>query len=220
MQLKIILTGATGFVGEGVLLECLSHPDIKEVLMVNRKHFDLEHPKLKELILPDFMRTEEFSGRLTCYDACFYCAGISSVGLNEAAYSYITYDITIHFAKQLLALNPDMVFNFISGSHTDSSGTGKVMWARVKGRTENALATLPFKKEYNFRPGFMKPTPGQKNANRFYRVIGKLYPVLRVVFPNNVSRMQEVGLAMINALKKGYPKQTLEVKDIKTLAKS
>ena len=218
MQLKIILTGATGFVGEGVLMECLSHPDIKEVLMVNRKHFDLEHPKLKELILPDFMRTEEFSGRLTGYDACFYCAGISSVGLNEAAYSYITYDITIHFAKQLLALNPDMVFNFISGSHTDSSEKGKVMWARVKGRTENALAALPFKKEYNFRPGFMKPTPGQKNVKRLYRVIGKLYPVLRVVFPNNVSRMQEVGLAMINALKKGYPKQILEVKDITALA--
>ena len=218
MQLKIILTGATGFVGEGVLMECLSHPDIKEVLMVNRKHLALEHPKLKELILPDFMQTEEFSGRLAGYDACFYCAGISSVGLNEAAYSYITYDITIHFAKQLLALNPDMIFNFISGSHTDSSEKGKVMWARVKGRTENALATLPFKKEYNFRPGFMKPTPGQKNVKRIYRVIGKLYPLLRVVFPNNVSRMQEVGLAMINALKKGYPKQILEVTDIKALA--
>jgi uncharacterized protein YbjT (DUF2867 family) len=218
MQLKIILTGATGFVGEGVLMECLSHPDIIEVLMVNRKHFDLEHPKLKELILPDFMQTEEFSGRLTGYDACFYCAGISSVGLNEAAYSYITYDITIHFAKQLLALNPGMVFNFISGSHTDSSEKGKVMWARVKGRTEHALATLPFKKEYNFRPGFMKPTPGQKNVKRLYRVIGKFYPVLRVVFPNNVSRMQEVGLAMINAVKKGYPKQIVEVTDIKVLA--
>ena len=220
MQLKIILTGATGFVGEGVLMECLSHPDIKEVLMVNRKHFDLEHPKLKELILPDFMQTEAFSGRLTGYDACFYCAGISSVGLNEAAYSYITHDITIHFAKQLLALNPDMIFNFISGSHTDSSEKGKVMWARVKGRTENALVALPFKKEYNFRPGFMKPTPGQKNVKRLYRIIGKLYPVLRVVFPDNVSRMQEVGLAMINALTKGYPKQILEVTDIKALAKS
>ena len=218
MELKILITGATGLVGEGVLFECLEHPDIKQVLMVNRKPYPLKHPKLKECIVPDFLNLDEFTEELRGYDACFYCAGISSVGMKEPEYSHIIYDITLHFAQKLLDLNPEMIFGYVSGGHTDSSEKGKIMWARVKGKTENALMKLPFKKVYNFRPGFMKPTPGQKNIKPYYKTIGHLYPLLRLLFPNQVSTLREVGLAMINSIRKGYAKQVLEVKDIKFLA--
>ena len=220
MEIKVIITGATGMVGEGVLFECLGHADIKQVLMVNRRHYDLKHPKLKELIVPDFLNLDEFTGQLTGYDACFFCAGISSVGMNEQEYSHITYEITLHFAKKLASINPNMIFNYVSGGHTDSSEKGRIMWARVKGKTENALIKLPFKKVYNFRPGFMKATPGQKNIKSLYKFIGGLYPLLRVLSPNQVSTMSEVGLAMINSVIKGYSKQILEIKDINLLAKA
>jgi uncharacterized protein YbjT (DUF2867 family) len=216
--LKIIITGASGFVGEGVLLECLAHPLVGEVLMVNRKPFDLKHPRLKECIVPDFMNLDAVRDRLAGYNACFYCAGISSVGLDEKAYHHITYDITLNFAATLATLNPGMVFNFVSGSHTDSSEKGKVMWARVKGKTENALKRLAFKRQYNFRPGFMKPTAGQKNVKGFFKLLNGIYPLLKLIFPNQGCTLREVGLAMINAAVVGYPEQTLEVKDIKELA--
>ncbi|MVM28975.1 NAD-dependent epimerase/dehydratase family protein [Spirosoma sp. HMF4905] len=215
MQLKIIITGATGFVGEGVLLACLEHPQISEVLIVNRRHLALQHPKLKECIVADFMNLDAVNDQLTGYDACFYCAGISSVGLKEAAYTHITYDTTLHFAKTLLALNPDLVFNFVSGSHTDSSEQGRIMWARVKGKTENALMKLPFKAEYNFRPGGMKAFPGQKNAKTPYKLIVGLIGLLS---PKRVVTLQEIGQAMVNAVLKGYSKQILEMDDIKALA--
>src|ERR1700754_361161 len=146
MAITVILTGATGMVGEGVLLECLENPEVAQVLIVNRKPSLRKHPKLKELIVPDFMKLDQYNDQLKGYDACFFCAGISSIGMKEAAYSHITYDITLNFAQKLLALNPAMTFNYVSGSHTDSSEKGKVMWARVKGKTENALMKLPFKK--------------------------------------------------------------------------
>jgi uncharacterized protein YbjT (DUF2867 family) len=220
MEIKVIITGATGMVGEGVMLECLAHPNIKEVLIVTRKPAGVNHPKLKNLVVPDFLDLTNVTVNLSGYDACFYCAGISSRGLSEAEYQHITYDITMHFAQTLLGINPTMIFSHVSGSHTDSSEKGKIMWARVKGKTENALMKLPFKKVYNFRPGFMKPTEGQKNANSFYKVIGSLYPLFLFLFPNNVSTMREVGLAMINSVLKGYPSPILEVKDIKALAKA
>jgi uncharacterized protein YbjT (DUF2867 family) len=218
--IKIILTGATGMVGEGVLLACLEHPSVEKILMVNRKSSPIHHPKLEECLIPDFMKLDTVATKLKAYDACFYCAGISSQGMNEADYTYITCDITLHFAELLVSLNPQMIFSFVSGSHTDSSEQGRIMWARVKGKTENALARLPFKRVYNFRPGFMKPTLGQKNIKQYYKIIGSLYPLLRTIFPNQVSTMREVGLAMINSALKGYPKQILEVADIKTLAKA
>jgi uncharacterized protein YbjT (DUF2867 family) len=220
MQLKIIITGATGMVGEGVLLECLRHADVKEVLIVNRRHADISHPKLKECIIPDFLQLDAFTQQLTGYDACFFCAGVSSLGMKEEEYSRVTYDVTMNFAKKLATLNPEMIFDFVSGLHTDSSEKGRIMWARVKGRTENALMKLPFKKAYNFRPGFMKPTPGQKNLPRYYRIIGDLYPLFLVLFPGYVSTMRQVGLAMINSVVKGYQKQILEIKDIKKLARA
>ena len=215
--MKIILTGATGFVGEGVLLACLEQPQISEVLIVNRKHSELRHPKLTELIVPNFMNLDAVKSQLTGYDACFYCAGISSVGLKEAAYTHITYDTTLYFAKTLLALNPKLVFNFVSGSHTDSSEKSKVMWARVKGKTENALMQLPFTAEYNFRPGGMKAFAGQKNAKTAYKLIVGL---LGWLSPKRVVTLEEVALSMINAVLKGYPKQVLEMSDIKELAKA
>ncbi len=218
MGIKVIITGATGMVGEGVLFECLQHPDIEQVLMVNRKHYDANHEKLKECIVPDFLKLEEYDAELRGYDACFYCAGISSRGMNEAEYSHITYDITMHFAETVVRLNPEMIFGFVSGSLTDSSEKGRMMWARVKGRTENALMRLPFRKVYHFRPGYMKPTAGQKNIKGYYKAISWLYPLLRVLFPKQGSTMREVGLAMINSVIKGYPKQILEIKDIKLLA--
>jgi uncharacterized protein YbjT (DUF2867 family) len=218
MKIKVIVTGATGLVGEGVILECLGHSKVKEVLMINRRPSELRHPKLKECIVPDFFNLENARGQLHGYDACFYCAGISSRGLSESAYSLITYDTTIAFAKTLVNINPDMIFGFVSGNLTDSTEKGSLMWARVKGKTENALMKLPFKKEYNFRPGFMKPTVGQKNIKGYYKVIGFLYPLLRRIAPNQVSTMRQVGLAMINSVLIGYPKQILEIKDIKLLA--
>ncbi|SEW51763.1 NAD-dependent epimerase/dehydratase family protein [Chitinophaga arvensicola] len=219
MGIKVIITGATGLVGEGVLLECLSHPDVTAVLSVSRKPSGRQHPKLKECIVADFTQLDGVAAQFAGYDACFYCAGISSRGMKEADYHHITYDLTLHFAQQLLALNPELTFCFISGSHTDSTGKGKIMWARVKGQTELALMKLPFKKEYNFRPGFMKPSPGQQNIKGYYKVISWMFPFLRAVFPGQAITLKEVGQAMINSVLYGSDKQTLEVKDIASLAK-
>lgn len=220
MGIKVIITGSTGMVGEGVLFECMEHPDVEKVLMVNRRHYNLTNPKVQEVIIPDFLSLDDFAGSLTGYDACFFCAGISSRGMKEEEYNHITYDITTHFAKKLSELNHEMTFVYVSGAWTDSTEKGKVMWARVKGKTENALLRMPFKRAYNFRPGFMKPFPGQKNIQSIYKPILSLFPILIRLFPNFVLTMREVGLAMINSVLKGYPKQILEVKDIRALAKS
>ena len=169
--LKVIITGATGMVGEGVLFECLEHPAIAQVLMVNRKSYRAEHRKLKECLVPDFLHLDPFFSLLTGYDACFFCAGVSSSGMSEAEYSHITYDITIHFAHKLASLNPGMIFNYVSGSHTDSSERGRLMWARVKGKTENALMRCAFRRVYNFRPGFMRPPPGSKTLDGTIRAL-------------------------------------------------
>jgi len=219
-KLKVIITGATGMVGEGVLSECLEHPAIEQVLMVNRRPYSAKHPKLKECIVPDFLDLDGVTNQLTGYDACFYCAGVSSRGMSESEYSHITFDITMYFAKTLASLNPQMTFIYVSGGLTDSSEKGRVMWARVKGKTENALMRSGFRRVYNFRPGFMKATAGQQNIKSYYNVIGWLYPLLRVLLPNHVSTMRDVGLAMINSVLKGYPKQILEIRDINALAKA
>jgi uncharacterized protein YbjT (DUF2867 family) len=215
MNIKVIITGATGMVGEGVLFECLENPEVKQVLMVNRRTYKANHPKLKELIVPDFMKLDEYTNDLTGYDACFYCAGVSSVGMDEAKYTHITYDTTIAFASQFALLNPAMVFNFVTGSHTDSTEKGKIMWARVKGKTENALLKLPFRDAYNFRPGFMKPFKDQKNVKRIYKMI---IPVLSVLISKKSLTLKQVGQSMINTVSKGYQKKILEIEDIKTLS--
>jgi uncharacterized protein YbjT (DUF2867 family) len=217
MKLRIILTGATGMVGEGVLLECLQNPQVSEVLAVGRRPAGRHHTKLKELIVSDFFKIDDYRESLTGYDACFYCAGISSLGLDEKAYTSITYDTTLHFAGVLKQLNPQMCFNFVSGSHTDSTEQGKLMWARVKGKTENALLQLFPGKQYNFRPGLMKPDKEQKNLRGYNRSIRFLFPIFRLFLPSCTIR--EIGRAMINAVEKGYGKTVLEVTDIQELAK-
>ncbi len=213
--MKIILTGATGMVGEGVLLTCLEHPQVTEILIVGRRHFELQHPKLKELIVPDFMQLEKFRDQLQGYDACFFCAGVSSVGMNEEKYTQITYTTTLHFAQTLALLNPNMVFDYVTGRHTDSTEKGRSMWARVKGKTENALQQLPFRGQYNFRPGFMKPVKGQKNVKALFKPLILLFPLL---FPKKSLTLQQVGLAMIHSVTRGYNKSVLEVTDIVQLA--
>ncbi|MEO8173304.1 MAG: epimerase, partial [Sediminibacterium sp.] len=190
---------------------------VTEILMVNRKHLDITHPKLKELIAPDFLKVENFSNSLQGYDACFFCAGISSVGMKEEKYTVITYDTTVHFAKTLVAINPGMVFNYITGAHTDSTEKGKLMWARVKGKTENDLMKLPFRGQYNFRPGAMSPAKGQKNAKLLYVL---LVNIITVFSSKYIISLNELGQAMINAAVQGYPKQILEISDIKALAKT
>jgi uncharacterized protein YbjT (DUF2867 family) len=214
-QIKVIITGATGMVGEGVLFECLQNPAVSEVLIINRKHYDLVHHKLREILLPSFFDLFEYADALTEYDACFFCAGISSVGMKEDKFRHITYDTTMAFAKALLAANPNMVFTYVSGSHTDSSEKGRIMWARVKGKTENDLAKLGFKAEYNFRPGAMQPFEGQRNWKQAYKVIVK---IIKLFAPKSIITMHELGKAMINATTIGYPKNILEIPDIKALA--
>jgi uncharacterized protein YbjT (DUF2867 family) len=218
MKISAIITGATGMVGEGVLLECLAHPEVERVLMVNRKSFSVSHPKLEEVIVPDFFDLEDVKEKFKGYNACFFCAGVSSIGMTESAYRQVTYDLTMHFARTLSSVQPSLTFIYVSGSHTDSSEHGKIMWARVKGKTENDLLKLPFQAVYNFRPGFMKPTPGQRNIKSYYKFINWMFPVFKAFMPGLVSTMGEVGMAMINIVLKGYPRPTIEVSDIKTLA--
>ncbi len=170
-SIKIILTGATGMVGEGVLMECLENPNVSEILSISRKPSGKTHPKLKEYIISDFLSMDFNDEAIKGYDACFFCAGVSSVGMNEEEYTRITYDTTIHFAGAVLNQNPEMIFNYVSGAHTDRTESGKVMWARVKGRTENALKKMNFKAVYNFRPGFMKPVEGQLNVKWFLNLL-------------------------------------------------
>ncbi|RAJ82228.1 NAD-dependent epimerase/dehydratase family protein [Chitinophaga dinghuensis] len=218
MKIKVIITGATGMVGEGVMLTCLEHPMVEQVLIVNRRHYDFQHPKLKEVIVPDFFRLDSVVADLQGYDACFFCAGTSSVGMNEDNYTRATYDTTLAFADQLAHINADMTFVYVSGAGTDATGKSRMMWARVKGRTENALLERPFKKVYNFRPAFMKEVAGQKNLKSYYKFFSWMYPVLKLVSPGMVATLEQVGTAMINSVLIGYPKTTLEVKDIKQLS--
>lgn len=211
--MKIILTGATGMVGEGVLLECLATEDVEKVLVLGRKPCGHEHPKLEEMLVPDFLALEP-SDRLRGYDACFYCAGVSSVGMNEADYTRVTFDTPMHVAKVIA--DEKMVLVHVSGASTDGTEKGKIMWARVKGRAENELAKLSFRAVYNFRPGLMKPVAGQRNLKTAYRVGLFFLPLLRLFFP--LLTLEEVARAMMNCVRIGAPKNVLEVADIEALS--
>lgn len=216
-QITVIITGTTGMVGEGVLLNCLSDPRVTEVLSVSRKPTGKQHPKLREYIVTDFMELKEDDETLKGYDACFFCAGISSIGKSEDEYKKITYDLTLHFAGVLAAQNPSMTFIYVSGSGTDSTEKGRIMWARIKGKTENDLQKLPFKSVHNFRPGFMKPVPGQEHVLSAYKYVGWLFPILQRLAPNYVSTLSQVGQAMINCVVTDAGKAVMEVKDINKL---
>jgi uncharacterized protein YbjT (DUF2867 family) len=218
MKIKVILFGATGMVGEGVLHEALKHPDVESILVISRRSCTVKHHKLKELLHTDFFDYSTIGEHLRGFNACFFCLGVSSVGMNEQDYSRITYDLTMQAARTLSGFNPDMTFCYISGTGTDSAEKSRNMWARVKGKTENYLTRLPFKAVYLFRPGLMKPTKGQKNVKPLFKVLGLFYPLWKVLSPKNVCTLEEVGLAMIQAAQTGYTKQILENKDIAQLA--
>jgi uncharacterized protein YbjT (DUF2867 family) len=217
-MMNVILTGATGMVGEGVLHECLMHPEVHKVLVLGRRHCGVHHPRLEEIILPALNDLSSIKEKLGGFNACFFCAGVSSVGKKEEAYKALTHTLTLQVASTLVEINRDMVFCYISGASTDSTEKGRVMWARVKGKTENDLLKLPFKKTYLFRPGYMQPTRGLKNTLRFYKYFSWMYPFLRATMPKSVCTLGELGKAMINAVLTGYDKNILEVEDIVRLA--
>lgn len=218
MKLKVIITGTTGMVGEGVLHESLLHPDVEQVLVINRKPCGVTHSKLKEIIHKDFFDLTPVASQLQGYNTCFFCLGVSSIGIKEDEYTRFTYTLTMHVAGIIAQQNPGMTFLYISGAGTDSSEKGSMMWARVKGKTENDLMKLPFKKVYAVRPGFIKPTKGLKNTLSFYKYVNWLFPLFTLFARNKVSTLRELGLAMINAALKGYNKPVIEVKDIHVLA--
>lgn len=218
MKIKVIITGATGMVGEGVLLECLSRPEVEEVLVVNRRPGGVSHEKLKEVIHADFFDLQPLESKLSGYDACFFCLGVSSVGMSREEYRHLTYDLTLNMAQLLAKLNPDTTFCYVTGKGTDSTEKGRVAWARVKGATENALMRL-LKNTYPFRPGFLKATPGQKNVLKYYHYLEWLYPFGRSLYPSGFCTLQELGRAMIHVSIHGYSKSIIEVADVVKLAK-
>ncbi len=220
---KVIITGATGMIGKGVLLECLDHEVISEVMVIGRKSMNINHPKLKELVHKDFTNFYEVRDQLSGYDACYFCLGISAAGLNEEQYKKITYDFTLSLANTLVDISPDMTFVYVSGEGTDSTEKGRMMWARVKGKTENDLLNLGFKQAYMFRPGAIIPLRGIKSRTKSYQFMYDYFMWLvkgiKAISPNSVVNTTQIGLAMINAMLKGYNKKVLKPKDIIILAK-
>lgn len=223
MQIKAIITGSTGMVGKGVLLECLDNENVDKVLLLNRRALGIEHPKIKEIIVKDFFNLYPIKDSLKSYNACFFCLGISSAGVKAETYKKITYDLTIHLAGILSELNENMCFIYVSGTGTSTSEKSRMRWANVKGKTENDILKLPFKEAYMFRPGFIQPKKGIVSRTRLYRFIyfitSPLFPVFRILFPTMITNTVFVGKAMINAVLHGYHKKWLENKDINHLAK-
>lgn len=216
---KVIITGSTGMVGKGVLLECLDHSEIEKVLIINRKSLEMQHPKLQEILLSDFLEIASIKDQLKAYDACFYCMGVSAIGMNEDAYHKITYSMTEAIAEVLYELNPNMVFNYVSGTGTDSTEQGNTMWARVKGKTENMVLNKGFKDAYAFRPGAILPEKGIKSSTGWYNAI---YFIMRPFFPlmrksKNRTSTTILGQAMINTLFHPQDLKHLENPDINVL---
>ena len=205
-------------VGEGVLHVALQQSGIHQVVVVGRASCGVQHPKLTEYLVADFKDISSCITALQSIDACFFCAGVSSVGKNESTFRYLTYDITMAFVKQLLSVNPKFTFSYISGVGTDSTEKGKIMWARVKGKTENDLLQLGFKAVYNFRPSYLKPIPGMQHTQPYYKYIDWMYPVFNALAPAYFSTLEELALAMINASRTNEAQGAKEVKDIKRLS--
>ncbi|HRG37779.1 MAG TPA: NAD-dependent epimerase/dehydratase family protein [Bacteroidia bacterium] len=218
-KIRAIITGATGMVGEGVLHECLKHPRVESVLVINRKPIGFSHPKLREIVHLDFYNFSSIEGELKNYNACFFCLGVTSIGKEEAEYFKLTNTLTLALAKPLSQLNPEMTFCYVSGASTDSTEKGRTMWARVKGKTENDLMKLPFKKVLAFRPGFIKPIKGLKNVHSFYKYINWMYPIGRALAPGKFCTLKEIGDAMIHSIDVKEDRKILEGKDIIELAK-
>jgi len=222
MGLKVIITGSTGMVGKGVLLECLERPEIESILLINRKSIGMDHEKIKEILQKDFLNFSALREAFKGYDACYYCMGVSSFRMKEREYNEITYKMTLHLAKLLSDVNPKMSFCYVSGQGTDSTGAGKSMWARVKGKTENAILKLPFKSAFLFRPGFIRAKKGVKSKtplyNNLYSVIKVFIPLVKLISPNSITSNEEVGKAMIYTTLHGSEYTILHNKEINELA--
>ena len=220
-RMKAVIFGASGMVGQGVLRECLLDPEVEQVVSVVRSPTGQRDAKLREVVHGDFMNFSGMESALSGYDACFFCLGVSSAGMTEQEYTRVTYDITLAAARTLVKVSPAMTFEYISGTGTDSSEKGRSMWARVKGRTENALLALPFRAAYMFRPGFIQPLYGIRSKTRvyqiFYAVTKPLLPAFKAIFPQHVTTTERLGRAMIAVAKHGYPKRVLEMRDINSL---
>lgn len=217
--MKVILFGATGMVGEGVLLEALRDDSVTHVLVVGRRPCGITHAKLTELVHEDLFRLDTVGERFRGYDACLFCAGVTSVGKKEHEYTHLTYDLTLDVAHVLERECPGLTFCYISGMGTDSTEKGRTMWARVKGRTENDLMKLGFRGAYAFRPGFIKPTPGQNRAFTVAKMLAPLYPLLHALMPKWVCTMQDLGRAMILVSAHGYERKVVECLDIEKIAR-
>lgn len=220
--MQILLFGATGMVGQAALRECLRDPEVQLVQTIGRTATGVQNPKLKELVRADLFDYAPIESQLSGFDACFFCLGVASSGMSEADYYRLTYQLTLAAAETLAHLNPQMTFIYVSGSGTDSSERGRMMWARVKGKTENALLRLPFKAAYMFRPGFIQPLHGIQSRTPLYRffytLTGPVLPLLRRMFPNQILTTEQLGQAMLVAAKRGAPKPLLEARDIRALA--
>ena len=222
MKIKAILLGSTGMIGQGVLRECLANANVESVLVINRQTCGISHPNMKEIIHENFFDFVGLTGEMTGYNTCFFCLGISSAGLKENEYRRITYDLTLNVAKTLVELNKEMVFCYISGTGTDSSEKGRIMWARVKGKTENDLLALPFRRAYMFRPGFIHPMNGVKSKTRLYNIIYTILKPLYLVLKHSdsmVTNTETFGKAMIFAVLKGYGKNILANRDINKIVR-
>jgi uncharacterized protein YbjT (DUF2867 family) len=222
--MKVVVFGGTGMVGQGVLRECLAADDVEAVLAVGRTSTGQHRGKLRELVRANLFDLSGDAGELSGYDACFFCLGVASTGMTEAAYTRITYELAVSVAELLARLNSGMTFVYVSGSGTDSTEKGRMMWARVKGRTENALLKMPFRAAYMFRPGFIEPLHGIQSKTRsyriFYAVLRPLFSVLHWAFPKSVLTTEEIGLAMLVVARSGAPMRVLEARDIRGLVEA
>lgn len=206
-------------VGEGVLHECILDNEIEKILIINRQTLGMDHPKVAELIIPDFFDLSQLNGKLHGYDGVFFCLGVSSVGMSQDKYYKMTYDLTMLFANTVASQNANSIFCYISGAGTDSTENGRLAWARIKGKTENDLLKIPFKRVYNFRPGVLTPTKGLKNTLGFYKWLGWMIPIIKLFAHNRITSLSQLGRAMIQVVKHGYEKQVIEVRDILILSK-
>ena len=222
--MNVIIFGATGMVGQGVLRESLLHPQVQLVATIGRSATGQQNPKLREIVHKDLWSYATIESNLNDLDACFFCLGIGSAGMTEKDYAHVTYGITIAAAETLSRLNPKMVFIYVSGTGTDNSEKGRMMWARVKGKTENALLRMPFAAAYMFRPGFIEPAHGEISRTKLYRtlfVIAKpLLPLLRATFPNQILTTHQIARAMLNLVTRAYPKHILEIQDIRAVSEN
>ncbi|MCF7823303.1 MAG: NAD-dependent epimerase/dehydratase family protein [Candidatus Marinimicrobia bacterium] len=218
MAIKAIITGSTGMVGEGVLHECLNHPDVESVLVINRRSCGKLHPKLTEILHSDFTDFSEIEELLTGYNSAYLCMGTTSFRMSEKDYANITYEMTLALARTLARLNPDLSLCYVSGMGSDSTEAGKLMWTRIKGKTENTLLKLPLKQAFMFRAGIIQPTKGLDNTYLMYKLGNPVLPLLRKLFPKLFCSLEEIGLAMIETSLSGFDKPIVDVLDMVTLA--